>query len=249
VSSVTDSQGNAYQLAVATKQSTSLSQSIYYAKNIAGGSNSVTVKFGGSAAYPDIRILEYSGLDASTVGCAKGASGSGTTSSSEQLHHNASMCWLPEYRNDLRRLDLVPVYPANTDQSDGDIVEDRIVSATGSYNRNSAAWLWRLVMQSRLSAPRVEPTPTPTRHQHLRYPTPNTYAYPTPTPTPTRTLHLPTPTPTYTYPTPTPTRHQHLPDTTPRRRDNQPNATPSSTPPKFVQGLTPLRSPRNRPWR
>jgi hypothetical protein len=32
----------------------------YYAKNIAGGSNTVPVMFSGSTAYPDIRILEYS---------------------------------------------------------------------------------------------------------------------------------------------------------------------------------------------
>ena len=64
VSSVTDSLGNAYQLAVGpTKESSSLTQSIYYAKNIVGGSNQVTVQFSGAAAYADIRILEYSGLD------------------------------------------------------------------------------------------------------------------------------------------------------------------------------------------
>jgi hypothetical protein len=49
VSSVTDSEGNTYQLAVGpTKQSSSLSQSIYYAKNIVGGANSVTVQFSGA---------------------------------------------------------------------------------------------------------------------------------------------------------------------------------------------------------
>ncbi len=53
VSSVKDSQGNTYQLAVGPiKQSTVLSQSIYYAKNIAGGSNAVTVTFSGAATYP-----------------------------------------------------------------------------------------------------------------------------------------------------------------------------------------------------
>ena len=34
---------------------------IYYAKNIAGGSNTVTVRFNQAAAYPDVRILEYCG--------------------------------------------------------------------------------------------------------------------------------------------------------------------------------------------
>jgi hypothetical protein len=43
-----------------------LSQSIYYAKNIneaAPGANVVTVTFNAPANYPDIRILEYSGID------------------------------------------------------------------------------------------------------------------------------------------------------------------------------------------
>ena len=40
------------------------SQSIYYARNIVGGAgNTVTVRFSIAAVYPDIRILEYRGLD------------------------------------------------------------------------------------------------------------------------------------------------------------------------------------------
>ena len=61
VSSVTDSKGNTYTRAVGpTVISGVLSQSIYYAKNIAAaaaGANIVTVAFSGAAAYPDIRIL------------------------------------------------------------------------------------------------------------------------------------------------------------------------------------------------
>src|SRR5262249_60802853 len=64
VSSVTDSKGNVYARAVGpVTLSGTLSQSIYYAKNIgtaAAGSNKVTVAFSQAAAYPDIRILEYS---------------------------------------------------------------------------------------------------------------------------------------------------------------------------------------------
>jgi hypothetical protein len=64
VRSVTDTNGNVYQLAVGpTVLSGSLSQSIYYAKNIAAptlATNSVTVNFNKAASNPDIRILEYS---------------------------------------------------------------------------------------------------------------------------------------------------------------------------------------------
>ena len=63
VSSVTDSRGNTYTRAVGPTATTGLTQSIYYAKNIAAGSNTVTVTFNQAASYPDVRILEYSGLD------------------------------------------------------------------------------------------------------------------------------------------------------------------------------------------
>ena len=64
VSSVTDSLGDTFALAVGpTRRTTVLSQSIYYAKNIAGGSNSVTVRFSRAAKFVDIRVLEYAGVD------------------------------------------------------------------------------------------------------------------------------------------------------------------------------------------
>ena len=44
-------------------ETTGLQQSIYYAKNVAAGANTVIVTFNKAAAYPDVRILEYSGLD------------------------------------------------------------------------------------------------------------------------------------------------------------------------------------------
>ncbi len=54
-------------------------QSIYYAKNIAGGSNTVTVTFNQAATFVDVRVLEYSGLDtASPLDVTAGAAGTGT---------------------------------------------------------------------------------------------------------------------------------------------------------------------------
>src|SRR6266436_1662134 len=65
--SITDTKGNTYVLATGPVTiSGSLTQSIYYAKNIvaaAAGTNTVSVTFSTAAIYPDIRILEYSGLD------------------------------------------------------------------------------------------------------------------------------------------------------------------------------------------
>src|SRR5207237_8027442 len=69
ISSVTDSKGNPYTLAKATILNGNggpLSQSIYYTKNIAAataGPTGVKVTFTAAAVYPDIQVLEYSGLN------------------------------------------------------------------------------------------------------------------------------------------------------------------------------------------
>src|SRR5262249_28332915 len=73
VQTVTDSQGNAYSLAVGPTSGTNIRQSIYFAPNIKSGNNTVTVKFSQAANYPDIRVLEYRGVGALDV--AKHASG------------------------------------------------------------------------------------------------------------------------------------------------------------------------------
>ena len=87
VSTVADTAGNAYTRAVGpTVQTGIASQSIYYAKNIvaaAAGANTVTVTFSTAAAFPDIRILEYSGADpANPVDVTAANSGNSATSSS-----------------------------------------------------------------------------------------------------------------------------------------------------------------------
>jgi len=80
VQSVTDSDLNTYTLAFSPTVGTGLSQAIYYAKNIAAGSgNLVTVTFNAAAQNPNVRILEYSGLDlASPLDDTNGVFGTGT---------------------------------------------------------------------------------------------------------------------------------------------------------------------------
>src|SRR5205823_1622952 len=84
ITSVTDTRNNVYTLAVGpTTNSAGLRQSIYYAKNIAAGSNTVTVRFKQAAVYPDVRILEYTGADTTNPLDAKvGATGTGTAANS-----------------------------------------------------------------------------------------------------------------------------------------------------------------------
>src|SRR5271157_2075967 len=100
ISSVTDSSGNVYNLAVGptvfgpTKNSPSVTQAIYYAVNIAAaaaGANTVTVVFNGSATWPDVRVAEYSGFNTLDVTAAAGGtvaannSGSVTTTVANEL--------------------------------------------------------------------------------------------------------------------------------------------------------------------
>jgi hypothetical protein len=157
VNAVTDKSGNTYLLAVGpTVQSGTASQSIYYAKNIAAaaaGANSVTVTFSTAAAYPDIRILEYSGADtsnpvdvtaASSGSSANSSSGSATTTNATDLIFGANL------------VQTATTGPGSgftkrlLTSSDGDIAEDEAVTATGSYAATapvspSGAWIMQMV--------------------------------------------------------------------------------------------------------
>jgi Chitobiase/beta-hexosaminidase C-terminal domain/IPT/TIG domain/Calcineurin-like phosphoesterase len=151
ITSVTDTQNNTYTLAVGPTSNTGLRQAIYYAKNIAGGSNTVTVRFNQAAVYPDVRILEYRGADLSNpldqAGAAVGSgttanSGSVTTTSANELIFGTGTTGTAfsaagsGFTN--RMIDLF-----------GNIAEDRTVTSTGSYNASattsSTVWVMQIV--------------------------------------------------------------------------------------------------------
>jgi hypothetical protein len=157
VSSVMDTNGNAYTLAVGpTVQPGFMSQSIYYLKNIAGAAangNTVTVTFNAAVAFPDIRILEYSGADTNSpldvVMSGTGTSsptnsGSATTTNAHDLILGASMVWTSNTA-------AGPGYTLRIlTQPDHDIVEDMVVSTKGSYSataplNNAGPWIMQLV--------------------------------------------------------------------------------------------------------
>jgi chitodextrinase len=151
--SVGDSAGNAYEVAVPTARGRKLSQAIYYAKNIkaaATGTNAVTVTFDNAAAYADIRILEYSGLDlvspfdvgASASGSAGTAnSGSAITARPEELIIGAGMTagsYSGPGAGFMARIITTP---------DSDIAEDKTTVSAGSYNATAPAdnvWLMQM---------------------------------------------------------------------------------------------------------
>jgi hypothetical protein len=156
VNTVTDSKGNVYALAVGpTVQAGTASQSIYYAKNIvaaAANGNTVTVTFKTAAAYPDIRIAEYSGVDPNNpvdvVAAAQGTgspsnSGSVTTGNANDLLVGANLVQQVTTAAGTGYTSRV-ITP-----QDQDILEDRIVTATGSYSATATisggAWIMQMV--------------------------------------------------------------------------------------------------------
>ena len=158
VQSVKDSVGNPYSLAIGPTSGTALRQSIYYASNILGGSNTVTVTFTQAAAFPDVRILEYTGVHA--VDVTSGASGNSATSNSGAAQTKVS--------SEL-------IFGANTvatatgaagsgftsrviTSPDGDIAEDKVVTTTGSNSATATLtsggpWVMQMVTFSAASGP------------------------------------------------------------------------------------------------
>ena len=137
VQSVTDTRGNIYTLAVGPVLGTNLSQSIYYAKKIASGSNTVTATFNLAAVAVDLRVLEYSGADPQNpLDATSFATGNSASTSSGFAPTNAA--------NELV-VGANTVYTGNTGPGagftkriitspDADLVEDEIVSTAGTYS-------------------------------------------------------------------------------------------------------------------
>jgi hypothetical protein len=150
VSTVSDSRGNTYALAVGPTSGTGLRQSIYFARNIAAGSNTVTVTFNQAAAFVDLRVLEYRGLDtANPLDVAVGAAGSGTapssgpaaTTAANELIFGAGMTtthYTGAGSGFVSRIITTP---------DADIAEDRIVTASGTYSAVAPVTTSKWVMQ------------------------------------------------------------------------------------------------------
>ncbi len=153
ITSVTDSAGNAYQVAAPTTQGSGVSQAIYFAPGIrsaAAGANTVTVVFSQAVPYADVRITEYSGLDpTSPFDKTASSSGSGSTATSgnvttafpTELVFGAGITtggFTGSGTGIITRLITVP---------DADIVNDRVVTSTGSYAAaatQSGSWVMQV---------------------------------------------------------------------------------------------------------
>ena len=156
VSSVKDSKGNVYQLAVGPTVTGTLSQAIYYAKKIlpaAAATNAVTVTFSTAAAFPDIRVAEYSGIDpVNPVDTFVGAIGNSAASNSGALRTTTATDLLVG-ANTVQTYNISPgsgFTQRLLTKPDGDIVEDAVVIVVGSYSASArlgtaGGWVMQMV--------------------------------------------------------------------------------------------------------
>ena len=165
VNSVMDTVGNVYTRAVGPTVIAGVeSQSVYYAKNIAAaaaGANSITVSFSSAAAFPDIRILEYSGADlnnpvdvtaANSGNSGTSSSGSVTTTDPIDLLFGANIVQTTTSGPGAGFTSRLLTSP------DGDIAEDLMVTTVGSYSAtaplSSGQWIMQMVaFRAALSGP------------------------------------------------------------------------------------------------
>jgi fibronectin type 3 domain-containing protein len=173
VTSVTDSAGNRYRLALGpTSRPGELSQSVYYASGIvasAAGANVVTVKFNRAAVYVDVRVLEYAGLDpASPLDVTAAATGGGSTSSTPSVTVGKvpALIFAANMVTSITSRAGTGYTARVITQPDGDIAQDRIVTATGTYAVNAAMsagdWVMQaVVFQQSGSAPDTTPPTAP----------------------------------------------------------------------------------------
>ena len=152
VQSVTDSHSNTYTLAVGPIRGTGLSQSIYYAKNIASGSNTVTATFNQAAAAVDMRVLEYSGVDTLNPldATASGTGSSSTASSGSALTNAGNELVVAADTVATGNAGPGPGFTKRIITSpDSDLVEDEIVSTAGTYGAtalltSSGPWVMQM---------------------------------------------------------------------------------------------------------
>jgi hypothetical protein len=214
VASVTDTRGNVYtNITGQVRYGKGYPQSnqLYYAKNIPGGANSITVTM---TAKPSVvfeaRAYEYAGLDlvspldkfSSATGtnatqvnpiAAAGFTGHPVTNAGNSLGEDMLVSATGSYST----TELIGVKTINSGSKTTTFASE-LIFGLGNYNFKQATPDWFMGMATFKGAS-VNPTPTPTPSPTLVPPPPFPPAPPTPTPNPNPT---PTPTPN---PTPTPT--------------------------------------------
>ena len=150
--SLADTRNNAYVAATARMTwGSSWSAQVFYAKNIAGGSNTVTATFGTAlSAFGIVYLHEYSGLNkVNPVDVTAGAVGSAAAMSSGAVTTTNASDLLFAAGASSNAVTAAGSGFTTRSTASANRTEDRLVSATGSYagtaTQNGSAWVMQLV--------------------------------------------------------------------------------------------------------
>jgi hypothetical protein len=160
-STVTDSQGNAFtSLGSALSTPGQALGSVYYAKNIKGGADTVTVKLSASSSYLEIYVSEYSGIDPNNpIDAQAGASGNAGAVSSGSGTTTVAGDIIYGYCVADSGCAAGSGFTARSTM-DGNLVEDMVAGSPGQYAATGTAtggWSMRMVaLKGSSSAPSGE---------------------------------------------------------------------------------------------
>ncbi len=148
-SSITDSQGNIFTL-VGTELTTpgGAHGAVYYAKNIKGGADKVTVTLSASSAFLEIYLTEYSGVDQTNpIDAQVGASGSAGSVSSGNATTTVTSDVIYSYCVGDMACTVGSGFTARS-TFDGNLIEDKTAGNAGTYAATGSAtagWTMQLV--------------------------------------------------------------------------------------------------------
>jgi hypothetical protein len=148
-SSITDSQGNVFtQVGNQLTSSGGNRSVVYYAKNIKGGADTVTVKLTANSAWIEVYISEYSGADptnpidaqaGATGGAGPVSSGNATTTMGGEIIYGFCLAdW---------NCSAGSGFTARSTMN-GNLIEDKLVGAAGTYAATGTAnngWTMQMV--------------------------------------------------------------------------------------------------------
>jgi hypothetical protein len=153
ISFVTDSVGDDYEVGAPIAGITNQDQAIYYALGVHGAgaaANSIQIEFDQVVSFPDLILLEYTGLGPSARFLA-GASATGTdaTAASAALDAEAGDLLVGAGTTSLEFADAGPGWTQRViTQPGGDLAEDMIPSTSGTFPATGAAqgsWVMQVV--------------------------------------------------------------------------------------------------------
>ncbi|HSX42846.1 MAG TPA: LamG-like jellyroll fold domain-containing protein [Candidatus Saccharimonadales bacterium] len=150
--SITDSRGNAYLPAtVRTTWNSNWSAQVFYAKNVAAGTNTVTATFATSInSFGILQAHEYSGIDkANPLDGAVASAGTGTAMTTGNITTTAANDLLFDAGGNQGAMNAAPSGWTNRINTSGNRTADKTAATVGSYNATNAGsngpWVLQLV--------------------------------------------------------------------------------------------------------